>query len=196
MRAGASGCASSGVRLSLSTRSVGPVSPRNGGRVKGFDGVGGGGFGGFGEGVILIDPIPRSISLTAVLLSPSTAKMSLLVPSDAGRVKVDLGLVCGGGGGCVGIGVGVILIAPILSSIPSSSPPSFGALTDRRNASACCRGDTCSCSVEVGVIVGPLSASQPHSLPTHFPSSPPGQLRSATAKYPKSGWTQVARDRR
>ena len=132
MRAGASGCASSGVRLSLSTRSVGPVSPRNGGRVKGFDGVGGGGFGGFGEGVILIDPIPRSISLTAVLLSPSTAKMSLLVPSDAGRVKVDLGLVCGGGGGCVGIGVGVILIAHILSSIPSSSSPSFGVLTDRR----------------------------------------------------------------
>ena len=49
MRAGASGCASSGVRLLLSTTSVGPVSPRDGGRVKGLDGVGGGGIGGLGE---------------------------------------------------------------------------------------------------------------------------------------------------
>ena len=41
-----SGCDSSGVGLSLSTSSVGPVSPRDGGRVKEFEGVGGGGLGG------------------------------------------------------------------------------------------------------------------------------------------------------
>ena len=44
-------------------------------------------------------------------------------------------------------------------------------------------------SVEAGVKVGPLFISQPHSLPEQFPSSPPGQFRSATARYPKSGWS-------
>ena len=79
----------------MSTVRLGPVSPRDSGRVtNGSEGVGGGGFGGFGEGVILIDLIPLSISLSGIVLSlsPSTARILLLPPREAGRVKVGFGL--------------------------------------------------------------------------------------------------------
>jgi len=174
----------------LSTIRLDPASPRDSGRVTNVsEGVGGGGFGGFGEGVILIDLIPLTISPSVIVLSPSTSRILRLSPSEAGRVKVGFGLTCGGGGGCGGSGEGVILIDPISSATPSSSSPSVGLPIDRRKVSACCRGDTCICSVETGAKLGPLSMSQPHSLPIHFPSSPPGQLRSATATYPMSGWS-------
>ena len=77
----------------MSTVRLGPVSPRDSGRVtNGSEGVGGGGFGGFGEGVILIDLIPLSISLSGIVLSPSTARILPLPPREAGRVKVGFGL--------------------------------------------------------------------------------------------------------
>ena len=44
--------------------------------------------------------------------------------------------------------MGVILIAPIPSSIPISSPSSLCSPIDRRKASACCRGETCISSIK------------------------------------------------
>ena len=85
---------------------------------------------------MLIDLIPLSISPSGVVLSPSTSRILLLSPSEAGRVKVGFGLTCGGGGGCGGSGEGVILINPILSPTSSSSSPSVGLPIDRRNAFA------------------------------------------------------------
>ena len=119
------------------------------------------GFGGCGEGVILIDLSPLSISCIDLSLPAPRIPLS---SHDSGRVKFGFGLTCGGGGGCGMFGEGVILIALIPPSIPSSFPPSSAALTDRRKASACCRGDTCISSVQVGVKVGPLSMSQPPTL--------------------------------
>ena len=91
-------------------------------------------------------------------------------PRDGGRVKVGFGLACGGGGGPAGSGRGshAHRSYPSLPQFPAPPPPpppiehrslhvgQAVLLIERRKVFACSCGDTCICSVEGGVPLGPF----------------------------------------